>query len=353
MGSYQVKVTTDGPDPVLLNRLSLLYIMDAQAKPGSSDAGTGPYIIKPGSTPKSQAIDLVAFNDWHGGHVYTRALQMAVVENTDQLTQDVLADKFDIAGTLSQAQLKQVKPVQSLDASTLGANWLGLNTERAGSPLNSLAGRQAVADALDLPKILQASQLQGEPANQLLPSVIPGYDPSIQSTPYNPAKAKQLLATLPDLATPLTLTYVVPSDRASGQEMIKELNAVGFHVTANETPSLGTLVTAGLGGQTDMFYAEYDTNTLDGMDTFNTLLSGSGAYTSSEFNSLAQKANSTLDQASRLATLKQISQLVHHDLPYIPLYYGVRPFAIQKPYVIQQDYPGAQLGIYFATVYQN
>src|ERR1700677_5028061 len=58
---YQIKITTNGPDAVLLNQLAWLYIVDSKAKLGNPNAGTGPYSVKPGSAnPKATTIDLIA-----------------------------------------------------------------------------------------------------------------------------------------------------------------------------------------------------------------------------------------------------------------------------------------------------
>src|SRR5262249_35033441 len=78
-----VKITTSQPDPALLNKLSWLYIIDANAPKGSdpTQAGTGPYELKSGTKPSSTNVQLVAFNDYHGGRPQTQALSFGARDN--------------------------------------------------------------------------------------------------------------------------------------------------------------------------------------------------------------------------------------------------------------------------------
>ena len=113
LNPYQVQITTNGPDAVLLNRLAALYVVDSKAKLGDPNAGTGPYMIKPGTIkPNASALDLVAVNNYWGGHVYTRAVHFQEDATEDQMTKDAAAGKLDIAGDFNDKQVAQVKSAQ-------------------------------------------------------------------------------------------------------------------------------------------------------------------------------------------------------------------------------------------------
>ncbi|HEY5442110.1 MAG TPA: ABC transporter substrate-binding protein [Candidatus Saccharimonadales bacterium] len=348
---YQVKITTDGPDPVLLNRLAYLYVFDTSAKTGDPDAGTGPYVVKPGSKPTANSLDLTAYNSYWGGHIYTRAVHIQVAGN-DQLAADTNKGQFDIAGDFTSQQLTQIKHYRPITIQDLGITFLGLNTVKASSPLSSLAARQAASYALNIPAILKAGGLSGTQASQLIPPAIPGYDPSIHNIPYNPAKAKQLLATVPNAATQITLSYPKGDD---GQviEIAKELNAVGFNVKTDALPDLDTLVNVGLSGQTDMFYLGDSTSTLDGLALFNDIvIAADKDYSNPTVTKLADQAGTTLDPAARIALLQKISQQVANDVSDIPLFNDTRTVALTKPYHVQVDIPSIEAGVYFWQIYQ-
>src|SRR5665213_2864384 len=315
---YQVKIVTNGPDPVLLNRLAFLFVIDSKVQLGSLDAGTGPYVVKPSTKPASSTIDLVASSNYWGGHIYTRAVHMQTTtnNNNDQLAADAAKGKYDIAGDFDAKQLAAIKNYKAITVPDLGVSFLGLNTLKASSPLSSLAARQAVAYALNVPDILKAGSLNGTPANQLIPPLIPGYDSAIANTPYNPTKAKQLLATVSNAKTPITLSYPTGDEGQLG-EISKELSAVGFNVKLAAINSIGDLVNQAIGGQTDMFYLTYGSSTLDGLDIINSTVEGTQNYSNTELDSLTKKASSTIDPAARIAILQQIEQQIHTNIPVV------------------------------------
>ena len=350
---YQVKVITDGPDPILLNRLAYLYILDSKAKVGDYNAGTGSYTVKPGSTPTSNVLDLVAYNGYWGGHIYTKQVHIQVSSN-EQLTTDTNNGKFDIANDFTNEQLAKIKlPYKPLISHDLGITFIGLNTLKAGSPLQSLAARQAASYALDIPAILKAGSINGIPSNQLIPSSIPGHDPSIKSILYNPAKAKQLLTGVPNVSTPLTLSYPT-GDEGQVAEIAKELNAVGFNVKTASVADLDSLVSMGFGGKTDMFYVADSTSTLDGLALFNDIVLGAipADYSNSLVPKLVEQAGTTINPTARIAILQKISQQVAKDIPDIPLYTQTRTGTLTKPYHVEVDIPSIEAGIYFWQTYQ-
>ena len=354
---YQVKITTNGPDAVLLNQITGLYILDSKAKLGDPNAGTGPYTVKPGSVkPNATTLDLVAFDNYWGGHVYTRAVHFQEDRTYDQLVADTANGKFDIAGDFTAQQLATVKAkvnYQPITIPDLGISYLELNLEKAGSPLATLAARQAMTSALNIPAVIKASGLNATPVSQVIPQILPGYDPSINVTPYDPAKAKQLLATVPNAAAPLSLYYGTGVD-AQAAEVAKQLNAVGFNVKATGIDNFDAFLGQVASGQGDIFLLSYTTNTLDGLDMINNTVGGTPNYTSAELTTLTDQASSTIDPATRIATLQKIEQLVAKDIPTIGLYDSVRTWTLTKPYVTNINLPGGtDAGLYLYQVYQK
>ena len=352
---YQVKITTNGPDPTLLNRLAYLYILDSKAKLGDPNAGSGPYIVKPGTTPSMNSMYLTANNSYWGGHIYTREVYAQMFTNNDQFVTAVNQGKFDIAGDFTTKQLSSISNYQPLIEKDFGVDVLGLNTLKVGSPMTSLAARQAASYALNIPAIIKAGGQSGVQASQLIPPAIPGYDPSIKNIPYNPTKAKQLLASVPHGSAPLTLSY--PSgDDGQVAEIAKELNAVGFNVKISLIADITTEANAALAGQLDMYFIGDSTATLDGLQLINDLVvSATGNYNNATVTNLANQAGSTLDPSARIAILQKISRQVVSDIPTIPLYAPLRTSTLtaSKHYHVQVDIPSIEPGVYFWQVYQQ
>lgn len=354
VNDYEVKVTTDGPDPILLNKLAYVYIVDAQSEPSDPNGGTGPYIVKPDTTPTETNIELVAWDDYYGGHIYTKSLTIDIIPNADDMVAAINSGKYDLVGSLEPDELSKVSSYEPVEGQGLSIGFIGLNTTRPDSPLATKEARQAIAYALDIPKILKAGNLAGEPATQLVPPKIPGYDSSIEKRTYDPTKAKELLAGVKNLSTPLTLSYGGGDDnKAHMTEIANELKAVGFNVTLSEEPDISTLAGKAFSGEVDMFYIVYDSPTLDGYDVFSSILQGNEIYKNTAIDDQINQTNSTLDPAERLALLKKISKEVAEGMPVIPVYVPIDIYALRKPYYVQPDIPGSQAGIYFWQTYQK
>jgi peptide/nickel transport system substrate-binding protein len=353
MNDYQVKIKTDGPDPTLLNRLTQLFIFDSKATLGDPNAGTGPYMIKAGTKPTSGSMDLAAVNNYWGGHIYTKAVHIGASANADQLATATSNGKYELAGDFTAGQLSKLSRFQDVSVDDFGVSFLGLNTLKSGSPLSDLTARQAASYALDIPAILKAGGVSGKAASQLIPPDILGHDPSIKSVPYDPAKAKQLLATVKNANSPLTLSFPA-GDEGQVNEIAKELNAVGFNVKTSPQPDVGSLVNVAFAGQTDMFYLTYTSSDLDGLDIIQSIVTVASAdYNNKQINDLADQVSSTLDPTSRIKLLQQISQQVSKDIPDVPLYTETRHFILTKPYHLQTDIPSASIGTYFWQVYSH
>lgn len=353
VNDYQIKITTDGPDPILLNRLAYLYIMDSDVEVGDPNGGSGPYAVKTGTTPTETNVELTAVDSYYGGHIYTKSISLTLVPQSEDMITAINNDEYDLAGSLEPNELTKVKNYEPIVGQNFSVGFLGLNTLKEGSPLATKEGRQAAAYALDIPKILKAGNLGGEPTGQLIPPKIPGHDPSIKDASYDPAKAKELLAKVPDATAPLKLSYGGEDNLGHLTEIANQLKAVGFNVTLDEQPDLEALVGAAFSGETDMFYIVYDSPTLDGYDFFSSILQGNAIYDNQELSDQIDEAASVIDPSERLTILKKINKEVAEDVPVVPLYVPLDAFALRKPYYIQTDIPGAQAGVYFWQTYQK
>ncbi len=352
---YQIKITTNGPDPILLNRLTFLFIMDSKAKLGDAEAGTGPYTVKSGTKPTPDTINLVATSNYYGGHIYTRAVKIKVVHNADSLVQGVNNGTFDLAGSFDTNKLTEItRSHQTIERQNLGVSFLGLNTVRTDSPLSTVEGRQAVAYALNISEIIKKRNAHGIQASQIIPPALPGHDPTIKNTPYEPEKAKALLAKTKSASTPLVFGYL--SDGTDAEyfgQITKDLQSAGFNIKAEPATDLNDLVNKSFGGQIDIFSLTDDSATLDGLTFFTDLLQGNEIYHNEQVDNLIAQASSALNPSERVAILQKISQIASKELPIIPLYTPTDSFVLTKPYHMQIDIPSAWAGIYFWQVYQS
>lgn len=210
--------------------------------------------------------------------------------------------------------------------------YTGMNVQMA--PFNKLAVRQAVADAIDKRRILQVLGNRGVIAGSILPPLMPGYDRALAPYPYDPARARKLLAQAGyDGATAKPIPYYVPDISVmekSAAVVQQDLAAVGIRTVLRRekwdvflkdasTPDTAPLVQLG-------WIQDYP----DPQDFIYNLFNSASAvpggnnasfYENKQLDHLEAVADADTNVATRLADYRQIQQIVHHDVPVVPEFY--------------------------------
>jgi peptide/nickel transport system substrate-binding protein len=350
VGTDQVKITTKAPDPTLLNKLTLLYVVDANTPKGDepSQAGTGPYEIKPGTTPTGSSVQMTAFDGYHDGRPTTGALAFSSVADNPTLIKDFNAGQYDIAGTLSPGTASQAKNATVFNVSEADSDYLAFNTIQP-SPVQNKLVREAIRYAVNAAAIGKANGQNLTQESQLVPPSIPGYDPAITPYKQNIDKAKQLLAQA-GYPNGVTITLSTSSAIApEATEITNELKQVGITVTLDQHTDFDEYINYFTAGKAEMYVIDYASDTLDAADIYqSTLLSAN--YNNPKVNDLLAQANTTLNPATRLKLLQQIAVLVDQDVPVVPLGTTADTWVMNKNYDIQQDSTSGYLPVYFYTV---
>ena len=216
-----------------------------------------------------------------------------------------------------------------------------LNTGKG--PLTDVRLRQALAMTLDRETLADKVDPHGEvPAYGLIPPGMPGYvqqppDWVSLGKPDRLAKAKALYAEAgygPD--KPLKLELIYPTTEGSRRTttamagMWKQ--ALGADVTVtNEENQVVLSQTRRHDFQMSLYgwIADYP----DPWTFLSVLQSNAGDlntadYKNPEFDGLLTEATHTVDPAARMRVLEAAEKLVSRDMPFIPIYYDVRPYLV-------------------------
>ncbi len=354
----QVKITTKGPDPLLLNRLANLAIIDSKAtNPVDPANGTGPYILKPNTDPvKDKVTDLVAFDGYWGGHVYTRELQFSqIIKESDQVAA-LKSKQIDIFDTVFDlASIKELKAanisVNSQPGLPVGAIYF--NTLKSGSPLGNLKVRQALNIGIDRSALITAAGLSAKPIGQYMVSVIPGFVPTITAPIQNINAAKDLITKSGIKNPTLTLSFGTSSaNQALLAEFKKECAAIGVTINLDPIENLDTLINKFVGGKTDMFFASNSSSLFDGSDILS-VFKTPGVYDNTKADKLLAQASQTLDGSKRLVFLQQAAIALNDDVAGLPIYSRSDYYAqTNNSYKITSEIPSSEAGAYFWKVYQ-
>ena len=173
--------------------------------------GTGPY--KFGEYDEANAtITLEANGDYYDEAPATSELVFKVIVDESTRRQELEAgsiDGYDLPNPTDWAGLEEGgNSVEIRDPFNIF--YLGLNPE-ANPMLKDLKVRQALFHALDREQLVQTQLPEGaEVATQFMPSTVSGYNTSLEPYPYDPEKAKSLLAEAG--AEGMTLKFAFPTE---------------------------------------------------------------------------------------------------------------------------------------------
>ena len=223
------------PDfPFLLGQATAVIVEPKSADTNSTKpVGTGPYKLENWSKGSS-----IVLTKWEGyrnpslariNKVTFRFISDPAAQAAALLAGDV--DAFPRIGTRVVPQFKDNKRFQVVLAGTRAKTILSINNRH--KPLDDVRVRRAILMAIDRKAVIAgAADGFGTPIGS---HYVPGAEGFVDTTgvnPYNPDKAKQLLAEA-GVKTPLELTMTLPPPpyaRQGGEVIISELAKVGITV---------------------------------------------------------------------------------------------------------------------------
>jgi peptide/nickel transport system substrate-binding protein len=157
-------------------------------------------------------ITLVRNDDYWGEKAKLDKLIFRVIPDENARKQELAAgtiDGYDLPSPADYATLKEGGN-QVLIRQPFNVLYMGINTKN-NPALKDLRVRQALAYAINRDALVRNKLPEGaEVAKEFMPSTVAGYAGDVQEYPYDPAKAKQLLAEAG--ASNLTLNFYYPTE---------------------------------------------------------------------------------------------------------------------------------------------
>lgn len=361
---YTVKITTNDPFPILLKKLTYVKILDKETLAGKSDqwiglnaVGTGAYSLE--SWRKGDSLKLnVNPNYWKGQAKYDKVLFRPLTNNATRVAA-MLSGEVDIIDRVPVVDVDRVKNSDKLDFFVqpgMRLIFLQMDQDRDNSPyikshdgknpFKDVRVRKALYYGINEDAIVKyVMKGFAQPAEQLYPSSIFGYDPSIgERAKYNPEKAKALLveAGYPDgfevvLDTPNN-RYI--NDSQIAQAVASSLAKIGIKVKVNATPKstffaeTGKLNSSflllgwacGDGDASSILDADVHSYDEKGYGRYNR-----GRYSNSKVDALIEKSAGIMDSDERLKVLQEAQKIaLVEDQIFIPLHYQVDIYASSK-----------------------
>jgi glutathione transport system substrate-binding protein len=278
------------------------------------------------------------------------------------MNMSVLAGEADLVNPLppifaeALSRNRRVKLIEGKEAQVF---WIALNTQKR--PLGDIRVRQALNYATDRAALVR-TQLRGfgTPANSPLAPADFAYDPSTRGYPYDPERARALLAKA-GYAGGFTLKIAVQEQNSQLAEAVQGMWAkVNVNLQIDRMES-GVFSQAIFGSPEqkaaqgiDCVFASWAADNTDPDHQLNPLYetkswspanANLGFYSNPHLDTLLQSAAAELDVEKRKALYREAQQIISDDAPHVLLYYA-RDIAAEHLGPVPLDvnlFPGGRL----------
>jgi peptide/nickel transport system substrate-binding protein len=249
-----VRLKTDKPNPVLLERLTNLAILPPAYVKDKGDAfiaknpvGTGPYRFVEWS--RGQRLVVEASPSYWGPQPAVKTLMFRPIPEVATAIAEMMAGSVDFIRLVPPDQIPAIEGSGKAYITTAPIiRVIFINFDVAGragaGPTQNIKVREAISHAIDVDGII--THVLGGRGLKLGTVVNPmkfGYDPSIKPVPYDPAKSKQLLAEA-GVAPGTKLEFMtysgsVIASRQVGDAVSGYLNKVGLQTNHQHIEDIG------------------------------------------------------------------------------------------------------------------
>jgi ABC-type transport system substrate-binding protein len=309
-------------------------------KMGRFPPGTGPFQFVEWQPKQRMVFD--RFADYWGDKAHVDRVVLRPIDDDSVRMTALRAGDVDIAERAPYEWVKEIKEgrlagIRLAEATNAGFRRLSINV--ADPPMNNKKLRQALAHAVDKRELVEAGSFGfGETADQAYPRGHAWYMDGVPAATYDPDKARALLReagyngeTIEIVAEP---AQDVESVVVTLQAQLKKVG-IDLKITVLEYTAQRARINR---GDFAFFFGGSDHDA----DPFTTYLSwvacpvdlkrrtnNSSGYCDREIDALLQQAETELDQTKRRALIRQIVTRINDDVPYLPIVFVPRFFAVR------------------------
>lgn len=354
-----IKITTNNPDALLLNKLVNVFVYDTTSKnTNSPDNGTGPFNVKSGTKPSYDAVDLVQFAGYHGTKPLVKEIVGKAYDDDAALVAAAKANQVDVGFTFSLSNAKAITSSNSsfkaVQVEAAGAYDLSPLTLKAGSPVQKKDVRKAIYLTLDPTAIKNAAGKDGEAIGQVAPKSVSGYDPVLVRPSQDLETAKTLIkgAGYPNGIT-LGIFYGPPADKTV-HEIGTELAKVGITLTYHPVQSFEEYTSNIKTTKYDLGFISNYSDLAEISDIISTNLTKAGdfgTYDNPAVDTLLSQATAEFDTTKRIKLLQEASGKIMDDVGVIPIFVPANQVLLRSNYQAPFDIQDGEFGTYLSKIY--
>ncbi len=356
-----IRLRTRSFDPALPLHAMSAYIVSARAAANATTAdfnsgraaiGSGPYRFV--EWVPGERLVLARNPRWWGPAQPFERVTIRPIANDAARLAALLAGDVHMIDAVPPGETERLRANANVAVWAAGSSrmiYLGLEqeaeqvasiTDQAGAPLprnplKDVRVRRAIALAINRPAIVERLlQGAGEPAGQMVPRGMVGWDPEIAPPRFDPDEAKRLLA---EAGYPqgFRITLTAPNNRyvedsRTAQTVAQFLSRVGINTRVDVLPA-NVFFTRAARREFAFFLIGFGTTTGDSYPGLSQVLAtydrdrGLGAlnrarYSNPRFDALLVEAQAQTDPAAREALLRRATRLAFvDDVAVVPLHF--------------------------------
>jgi peptide/nickel transport system substrate-binding protein len=305
---------------------------------------TGPYkVVKyvPG-----EYLDIERFEDYWGKKPSVKEARFYFVPEGETRVSKLKAGEADIINACPYPSVKDVESLPDLKTIRFPADHptqsIVISNRNPKTPWHDRRVRLAMAYAIDCDTIINKI-LSGIPDHWafLAPGDL-GYDPDVKNYPYDPKKAKELLAEAGypkgfDLTLYWQVTGSAPMSREVVEAIASYLEAVGIRTKLVGDEFSASMARMRASKGPDAEYVAYRghgrANAPDPSYYLSLFFSKDGTYSlysNPELEPLIAEARATVNDAKRAEVIKKAVKIIEEDVASIPIFNNVPVFAMKK-----------------------
>ena len=337
------KITTEGPDAMLLSNLSHhgnaivpKALIDSNHDFNTDPVGAGPYKFV--NWNRGDSVEFEAFEDYFLGAPSIKHMTWKIIPEGSSRTIALEAGEVDFiieVEAMDGDRLKENSNVEVIEYNDTSESWLMLNNEKPG--LDNVNVRKAIDCAVDKEAIVTvALNGMGEAIYSHAPNNLPGASEENVNS-HDPEKAKEYMAASGVDPASVQLAIICSNDTKKRAAEVIQANlkeTLGMDCTI-ESMDLATYLSTTADGNYTASIGNYTSSDMVSflVGVYHSKSIGASNKTrinDSEVDALIDQASATIDPAEREKVLQECVAKINAQTPQIPLYQPINFRAYNK-----------------------
>jgi peptide/nickel transport system substrate-binding protein len=341
---FTVDIVTKTPNDNLPNILTAVdmvppkHVGADQANQNTKPIGTGPFTFV-SFTPRSELV-LERNEDWWGDTPDIKNLTFRIIPERATRVAALEAGEVQVINSLAPEDLTRLKSAGAKIESSATTRTIMIALRSDRGPLQNPKIRQAMNYAVNKEEIV-AALLSGiaEPLAGPLSPTLPGALTNLGPYPYDPEKAKALLAEAGYAGEPITIAVGAgryPNDDQVGLAVVDQLQKVGLKINfvATDFASQTAEVNKKADMTYDAWYQGWGASLRIGAEVLNAFFGGPNAslplfYTNPAFTTAFEAYRAAKDDAAKTKALQEAQKIVWEDAGGLFLYVPTENLGMQ------------------------